>query len=163
VPAARLPIACGQPDRLHQPAGLVEAALLIPPEHRQGGQLRERVVTAARVHSDEHVFEAREVLEQPDVLEGARDAGCGDAIGAKTGDLVLLEPGLARFIGHVAGDHVHQRCLAGAVGADQALDRPFLHLQRHSVDGVHAAEVPLDLIQAKKHGLQSDAATTQAG
>jgi hypothetical protein len=37
----------------------------------------------------------------------------------------------------------------------------LLHLQRHPVDGVNPAEVPLDFIQAKKHG-HSYAATTRA-
>jgi len=83
-------------------------AALVAAEHGQNRELRQRVVGAPRVHADQNVFQRGQVLEQPDVLEGARDAQGCDAVGREAGQLVRLQPCMARLKRHVTGDHVDQ-------------------------------------------------------
>jgi hypothetical protein len=91
----------------------------------------------AAVHPDENVFEGGHVLEEPDVLEGAADPTLGDRVRRPPRQVFTGEDDLAlRGLVH-ARDHVEERRLAGAVGADEANDRP---LRDHEVDVRHGDE-----------------------
>ncbi len=48
------------------------------------------------VPADQKIVEDGRILEQFDVLEGARDAELGDAVGRLAGDVPLLEENPAR-------------------------------------------------------------------
>ena len=71
-------------------ARLAERAL----QHRARERLPHRRIGAA-VLADHHGFQHREVREQPDVLERARDAAQGAPRGAGIGDELALEGDLA--------------------------------------------------------------------
>ena len=77
-----------------------------------------------RVHAHQHVLEARHRREQADVLERAPDAEVRDRVRRQAGDVAAVEQDLAGRRRVDARQHVEERGLAGAVGADQADDRP---------------------------------------
>src|ERR1043166_1081611 len=98
----------------------------------------------ARVPADHHVLERRKVGEQADVLEGARDAGDRHLMGRQPAQRLVVERE-APAVGRVdPGEHVEERGLAGAVGADQAEDFPGRDLERHFAQRLHAAEALAD-------------------
>ena len=65
------------------------------------------------------------LLEEADVLERSADPALGDGVRRLGGHVVAVEDDLpgGRLVD--AGQHVEEGRLAGAVGADQADDRPF--------------------------------------
>jgi hypothetical protein len=100
----------------------------------------------AHVAADHHVLERRHLGEQPDVLEGARDAGLGHLVhrGRGVGLAAELE---AAAVGRVqAGDHVEEGGLAGAVGADQAVDLALVDGDADVRQGLQAAEALVDAL-----------------
>jgi hypothetical protein len=105
----------------------------------------------ARQH---HVLEQGEPLERPRDLEGAADAAIDDAMRGQSRNLAALEHDRARRRGERAGEHVEDRALARAVGADQAEYLALIDLERHVGDGRETAETlvqPFD----RQHGLSS--------
>ena len=82
--------------------------------------------------------------EQPHVLERAHDAGARDLGGLPGRDVLAAQHDAAARRALEPGEHVHERRLAGAVGADQAEDPPSLQRQIDAVDGLHAADVNPD-------------------
>ena len=109
--------------------------------------------TRAHVAPDHHVLERRQIGEQADVLEGARDAGGGDLVRLEPGERAAVERERAR-VGRVdPGQHVEQRRLAGAVRADQAVDLARRDGERHLVQRLHAAEALADA--ARPEGARS--------
>ena len=94
----------------------------------------------ADVAPDHHVLERRHLGEQADVLEGAGDAGLGHFVHRRR--LVGLAGQLeGAAVGRVqAGHHVEEGGLAGAVGADQAVDLAALDGDADVGQGLQAAE-----------------------
>ena len=92
-----------------------------------------------------------------------RDPEPGDAMRRQARQMVLLEKCLARLGAHVTRDDVDQRGLARTVGADEAEDRALVDFERHAVDGLDAAEMPLEAIQPEQHLMLGLAAATSAG
>src|SRR5712691_1677591 len=87
----------------------------------------------ARVHADEDVLDGRHVVEEPDVLERATDAECGDLIGAKPDERAAL-PRHRAVVGRVeAGEDVEERRLARAVGPDDGGD-PAVEREIDAID-----------------------------
>ena len=128
-----------------------EAPLLIEPDiFEQGlgplGHLRrvlgEHVADAfvAVGDRDQHVSDAVHLRIDPRLLEGAQQAQAGDPRDPQFRDLLALEPDRAGIDGVIADDRVEQRRLARAVGADQAGDPPFGHIEGDIVVGDDAAE-----------------------
>jgi hypothetical protein len=102
--------------------------------------LRPRVPALAEEPGEHHVIQEREPAERARDLERAANAEIDDAIWRLPGDLAPLEPDRAGIGRERAGEHVEDRALAGAVGADQADDLALLDSERHAVDGGEAAE-----------------------
>src|SRR5262249_481919 len=103
----------------------------------------------ARVPADHHVLERREVREQADVLEGARDTGDRHFVGRQAGQRLGVEHE-APTVGRVdPRQHVEERGLAGAVWADQAEDFAGRDLERHFAQRLHAAEALADPLGAE--------------
>ena len=105
----------------------------------------EHAAQYARAHAhmaaEHQVVEHREPAEQGDVLERARHAEGCDLARPPARDVAAFEHD-APFVRLVeAGDHVEQRGLAGAVGADDRDDAALGDVDRHAVDGGDAAEV----------------------
>jgi hypothetical protein len=98
----------------------------------------------------------RHLGEQADVLEGARDAGLGDLVhgGRLVGRAAQHE---AAGVGRVqAGDDVEEGGLAGAVGADQAVDLAGVDRDADVRQRLQAAEAlgdAVDLENCVAHGV----------
>src|SRR5207237_5865829 len=109
----------------------------------------EQPVPELRLHTDvltdADVVQRRHVLEEPDVLEGARDADPGHLVGTGARDLLALEPDRPRGGGEEPGHAVEEGGLPGAVGADQREDPSGLDLEAHPVHGGQTAEALADL------------------
>ena len=98
----------------------------------------------AHVAADHHVLQRRHLGEQPDVLEGARDARLGHLV-HRAGLVGLAAELEAAAVGDVqAGDDVEEGGLAGAVGADQAVDLAALDGDAHVGQRLQAAETLAD-------------------
>ncbi len=80
------------------------------------------------------------MLEQLDVLEGARDAQRRDRVRRLRDQVLAVEADAAGGRRVDAADQVEHRRLAGAVGADQREDLAALHVEADVVDRQHAAE-----------------------
>src|SRR4029077_3310640 len=85
-------------------------------------------------------------------LERPRDAATADVRGAEPGDPLALEQDLARREGNDTGNQIEDGALAGAVGADEAVDRSGRDRHREVGDGLQPAEVPGDGAQLKEQG-----------
>src|SRR5690606_32968287 len=97
-----------------------------------------------------------------DVLEGARDAGTGRAIGlhlladlAAEGDRPLL-----RMVEAV--DDVEHGGLAGAVRADDGPDLPLADVEGDVGDRLHAAEGQRDVVDDQQRRAPGDAVVRRA-
>src|SRR5207237_9745222 len=67
-------------------------------------------------------------------------AESGPLVGGQGGDVAPTEAHAATVETLQAGDGVEERCLAGAVGADEPDDRALRHLQGHTAQGLQTAE-----------------------
>jgi len=90
---------------------------------------------------DEEVPDGRELPEQANVLERARDATRGDLRGLERLEVRSAKPHRARVDAIDAGDEVEHRRLARAVRTDEAEDRLVRHLEADVADRPEAAEV----------------------
>ena len=80
------------------------------------------------------------MVEQLDILEGARDAQPGHVVGRAAGDVLAVEndPPAAGFI--EAADQIEDGGLAGPVGAHQGEYFAGFHVEADAVHGFHATE-----------------------
>ena len=119
--------------------------LLPPAPLRAGGVQRaedraDRLLAELAGDADHHVVQCGQVGEQPQVLEGARDAGAHDRLRPQPVQLAVAKCDAA-FVGHQeAGDHVEDRRLARAVRTDEAGDAPLLDGEAAVPQGVQSAE-----------------------
>jgi hypothetical protein len=97
------------------------------------------------------------VLEELDVLEGARDAPAGDLMRRHPRDVLAGEGQAAR--GRIVDprDQVEDGGLARTVGADDGEDLTRLHVEAHAVQRPDAAEVDLQpLRRQQRHRRRSE-------
>jgi hypothetical protein len=93
---------------------------------------------------------------QGDVLEGARDADAGDLVRPHLVEPVLTEPDLALGGLVDAGQHVEHRRLAGAVGADDRVDRAGLDRERHLRQRLDGTEPDADVVDLDGRDVRPD-------
>ena len=106
------------------------------------------------------VFEHAQGFEHRRLLELATDAGLGDLHFAHLRQVEgFTEPGLAVTGPGLAGDHVHQRGLARAVGADDAAQFADADVQVQIVQRLETIEADADVFQ----GQDGAVAGVQAG
>ena len=79
--------------------------------------------------------------EQRQVLKGAADARCGDAVPGDGEQGAAVEHDLPALAGVEPRQAVEQRGLAGAIGPDQARDLPRGDVERDAVERHDAAEM----------------------
>ena len=91
------------------------------------------------LRGDQHVLQHRQAGEQPRELERASDPELEHPVGWRVGDLGAAEVNLALLDALVAGDHVEQRRLARAVGADQPVDLALVDVEVAALQRVDAA------------------------
>jgi hypothetical protein len=101
------------------------------------------------LHHAQHVLEHGHLLEQPQVLERARDAAQRGAARIDAGERLAAQLDRAGVGREVAGDQVEQRGLAGAVRTDQRGDDAGRQVEVDVVRRDHAAEALVDAREAK--------------
>ena len=137
----------------HPPA----VGFFVAPDVREEKQLLPELGGAVPVPADQKVVEDGGILEQFDVLEGARDPAPGDVVRGLPGNVLILE--IERAGGRIVEprDQVEDRAFAGTVGAD---DRQDLSLLDSKADGIHrlqAAEAQRQVFGAQiAHLFRSD-------
>ena len=117
------------------------------PAFFQGGEPREqrlevagdRGMVAAQIGAGSQVFGHRHLRKHQPVLRHQGDAAADDAIGRLADQLVAVEAHRAAPRPQDAGDGVHQRRLAGAVGPEQAGDAAGIDRQRHALQRLDLA------------------------
>ena len=102
------------------------------------------------LHRELEVLEHRVVLEDRRLLELAADAGVRDlGLGQLREVDRLAEERGARVGPRLAGDHVHHRRLAGAVGADDAAQLAGVDRERQVVERLEAVEADRDVVEVE--------------
>jgi hypothetical protein len=100
------------------------------------------------------VLEHAELLVHRGLLELAADADLRDVGLAQAQQVdVAAEEDLAAVGPGLAGDAVHHRRLAGAVGADDAAQLAHVDGQRQRVQRLEAVEADGDVVQVQRHAL----------
>ena len=115
-----------------------------------GGRRERKIAGHARRHSDQHVLQHGQAAAELDVLERARDAACRDAVRRYLQQRLAFEQDVAFGRPVEARDAVEHRRLAGAVRADQRMDRARRHLHRKAVERAQAAEADADVAQREQ-------------
>ena len=116
----------------------VTALLALPLQARRG------------MRADEDILEHGHPREELEVLEGARDPQPDHAARPDAPQRSAVEDDVARVEPVEAGDRVEGRRLAGAVGADQADDRPLRDLERDVVQRDDPPEAQPSVVQFKQ-------------
>ena len=89
---------------------------------------------------DFHVVQHGELGEEPDVLEGARDAALGDLVRLQPDEAVSLEGDMAAGRLVDAREQVERGSLACAVGTDEADQFACVDIHIEVGNGLQAAE-----------------------
>ena len=100
----------------------------------------EHTRSGMHVAADENVLDHRAVLEQRQVLEGAADAQAREIRRPFTRDVGAVKNDAAARRPQHAADEIEQRCLAGAIGADDAADLAARHVEADVGHGAQATE-----------------------
>src|SRR5262249_23185046 len=111
-----------------------------------------------RVGRGHHVLLHGHVEEEPEGLEGARDAALDDLMRLEPDHALSGELDLARVGCVDAGDQVEQRRLAGPVRPDHAHDLALVHVEVEPVDAQQSPEALRDAAQveqARAHAVAS--------
>ena len=117
----------------------------------QPAQWVEGLLRGARLRGQAHVFPHGEGQEDVGLLVAAAETAARDLLGRGAGDVVRAEGNGAAGRRQIARQQVGQRRLAGAVGADDAVDALAPQIDRHIVDGGQAAELLGQVPGAEEH------------
>ncbi len=117
---------------------------------RQEHELLDEARFPVGVAAEQEVLQDRGVLEELDVLEGARDAAPGDLVRRHARDVLVAEdePARARIVD--PRDEVEDGRLAGAVRTDDREDLALRDVEAHAVDGANAAEVDHEPVRGEE-------------
>ena len=115
-----------------------------PLQDRLGRGTRFGKPRLAMQRTDRDVLEHAQSLERLHDLEGAAHARVAHAVGTQAGDRLAVERYRAGGRRVDAGDHVEDRGLARAVGADQRVDRAGGNGETHVMHGAQATEALAD-------------------
>ena len=131
---------------------------LHPLEQRGGGGVLLRLVdehaeTAARLAADEDVLGGRHVVHQEQFLMNDADAQFLRGARSRNRDGLALDDDLASVGLDDAGEHLHQRRLAGAVLSHQGVDFAGAQVEARAAKRLHAWERLLDQTQFDQHRL----------
>src|SRR5690606_15304091 len=112
----------GKPDEVQALLGEGEDLRLLAALRGEAEDGGDGACLGPAVHAGHDVLEHRHLAEQPDVLEGAGDAGLGNLVRFAPHHLLAVEADGAALRLVEAGDAVEERGLAGAVRSDEAGD-----------------------------------------
>src|SRR5262249_13372554 len=108
-----------------------------------------------RVLRHPEVLPDRELVEEPDVLKGARDPESEAPVRRRPGNVAVAKDDVARRHRKDAANEVDGGALARAVGADKAHDLALAHGEVELVDGAHAAEIFREALELKHERAQA--------
>src|SRR5713101_751697 len=109
------------------------------------------------------VVEHAHALEEGDILERAGDAEGRHLVRPEARPVLAFEddPPLVGVV--EAADHVEQRRLAGAVGADDGHDLPAPDGEAHAVQRLHRPETDADAVDLEERGGRRQVASLECG
>ena len=113
------------------------------------------------MRADEQVLEHGHVLEEHDVLEGARDSESHDPVRRRSSQVLAVEEDAAAVRAIEPRDQIEERRLSGAVRPDQPDDLSLLQRKRDVGEGDDAAEPPRDVLDRKKRHRRRDDMTAR--
>jgi hypothetical protein len=122
---------------------------------RQSQQRRGQARAAPALRPGHDVLERRQPREQPDALERAGDPEARELMRPDVAQRALAPRDVAVVGAHEAADHVEERRLARAVGADDADDLARRDLQGDVVERGQAAEAHRDRVDAQPVSLSA--------
>ena len=109
------------------------------------------------MRADEHVFEHGHVVEEDDVLEGARDPQPRDRVRTRSSQVLALEENAAGVGAVEPRDEIEERRLPGPVRSDQPDDLALLQLEGDVGESDDPAEPPCDVFnREKRHRTRDD-------
>ena len=109
----------------------------------------EDIVALLAIAGDHQIFDDGEAGEFLRDLERAGEAHMAALMHGKPGDVAAFEQDAAGARHEPAGDHVEERRLAGAIGADEAGDAAAVDFEAHIIDGDEPAET-------HRHAIEGD-------
>ena len=133
------------------------------PRLRVEPALVEEETRAARLTPDEDVLRDREVAHQVELLVDDADAELLRVLGRDRLVRLAVEEELALVDLVHAGEHLHQRRLAGSVLADQRVHLAGAQVEVHVLERLDAGEAlahPLDVQQQRALGHRLSGVTT---
>ena len=107
-------------------------------------------LAVAREDRQRDIVEHGKPVEQVDDLEAARNPGLDPFVHGRGGDVVALEQDLAAVGLEMRADQIDERCLAGAVRADQRKELALVDDEVHAVAGAGLAELLAKIDRLKK-------------
>ena len=132
-------------QRAHDRVGVdIEPVLALQPLELLPGLAQGRAQQVALLDAEHHVLQHGEGVHEHEVLVDHADTVGDGVLRPPDGDRRTVHPDFAAVGLVVAVDDAHQGRLAGAVLADDAVDRARGNGGRHIVVGVHRAEPLLD-------------------
>ena len=137
-------------DDLLDPAARLDLGAV---ERRQAQDLVPQIGGHMDVAPDQDVLQHIGVVEQFNILEGARNAQPGNLVGHDTGDVAAFKMDAAGGRVIDAADQVEDGRLAGAIGPDDGEDAALLDFERHAVYRADSAKVHCKIAYREKaHG-----------
>src|SRR5665213_26934 len=103
------------------------------------------------IATDPHVVKTRHIAEEPDVLEGSRDAQSRNVVGLGAGDVTTVEHDPSRRGLEEAGHVVEEGGFPCAVGPDESEDLAAFDVQAHVVNRKQATEAPVSYTHLRAH------------
>ena len=122
----------------------VEAVFPFEPRERTPRTAEGTPQQRAAFHAEHNVFQHREGIDQHEMLMDHADAAGDRLLGVADRRRRAVDPDHAAVGPVIAVDDAHQRRLAGAVLADDAVDRARSHGHRDAVVGMNRAEPLVD-------------------
>src|ERR1700722_12911811 len=114
--------------------------LLVPPGMWRVEQSPPPMGAEVKVHTDQQIFHRGDIAKQSDVLVGAADSGCRDAIGRQSIHTLAAKPNLAGGYLQILHDTIEDGRLAGAVRTDDAVYGALLDIEVQSAEGDETAK-----------------------
>src|SRR5262245_58400979 len=100
-------------------------------------------------HGERHRLERRKLREEGVDLEGARESSFHPPIRAKRSDLLAAQEDLPGIGREHAGEKIHERGLAGAVGPDKGIANALRQLERDVLRDDERAEFLVQAFRGK--------------
>src|ERR1035437_2784882 len=126
--------------RLEDPGGALDVRALLALHATGAEENVEQLLARLVLRCDEEVLEQSETSEFARQLEGPHETLTGDLRVVPVSDVLATDLHMAGVALHGARQDVDDRRLSGAIGSDERSDHALGHVERRSVDRLHAEE-----------------------